>query len=272
MVRMLSLTMLGLLAVLALGCGDDDGATDSGAPDSGRDSGPDDPDTGPRPDSGPRDSGPPDAGCTDCGVVALVAGQLHNCVLRENGSTACWGKNTDAELGDGAMRHGMNCGDGLEDDCNSNPTPTLGITDAVEISAHGGPSTCVRNMAGAVTCWGTEWIPRTSGVPRLRQFEPFSAGIPDAIDLGNGNGHFCAVKMDGTVIGRGSNGSGQLGDGSRIDRVDPVAVMTLTDVIDVEVGASSSSTCARTDTAVFCWGANDTKQIGDGAVVHEICM
>jgi len=267
----MTLRIIVVLGLMLAGCGDDAApAMDSGTPDSGRDGGPP-PVDAPRPDTGPR---PMDAGMEIvCTPVEVVAGHLHSCVRCMENTTFCWGRNHDGELGDNRMRHAEDCGDGFDSrDCSSLPVPTLGIDDAVEISARGGPSTCVRNAAGAVECWGLEWADNPGFGGPIKHFEPFLAMIPDAIDLGNGFRHMCAVRMDGTVMCQGTNGSGQVGDGTRMmDRLTPVAVMDLTGVLDVEVAAGGATSCARKADEVWCWGANDSKQLGDGDIVHEMC-
>jgi alpha-tubulin suppressor-like RCC1 family protein len=271
LLRIKSWVLVCLIAGSALGCGDDAAAPgDAGMADTGpRDTGSGPVDTGPR-DAFRRDA-PPDAGCTDCGIIDLASGLFHTCALRENGTTLCWGRNTDAELGDIRMRHAMDCGDGLEDDCSSRPELTSMVDDAVEISASRGPSTCVRDEGGTVQCWGLEWMPPASGTPREKNYEAVELGVDDAIDLGNGDTHLCIVHTGGTITCRGRNSSGQLGDGSRMDRLMPVATMDLTGVIDVEVSVEDFS-CARTADAVWCWGANDLSQLGDGPLPHEVCM
>ena len=46
----------------------------------------------------------------------------------------------------------------------------------------------------------------------------------DAIKIATGGGHSCARLIDGAVKCWGSNGSGQLGDGTTINRLTPVPV------------------------------------------------
>ncbi len=74
-----------------------------------------------------------------------------------------------------------------------------------------------------------------------------------AVQLASGDFHSCARLADGTVRCWGKNGQGQLGDGTRWNRVVPVVVKRLTDV--VEIAAEGSRTCAvRANGEVWCWG------------------
>jgi len=82
-------------------------------------------------------------------------------------------------------------------------------------------------------------------------------------DLVGGDQHFCAVRSDGTVWCWGANDAGQLGDGTTMDRAAPVQVKTPAGKKFVEVRATENSSCAlATDDTVWCWGTNDTGQLG----------
>ena len=95
-------------------------------------------------------------------------------------------------------------------------------------------------------------------------------GVCDrVVDVAAGAGHSCAVRSSGRVVCWGKNESGQLGDGSVIERHTPVLVRGLEDAR--EVGAtfsnfpfSQNTTCARTDSLVWCWGGNENGQVGNG--------
>lgn len=74
--------------------------------------------------------------------------------------------------------------------------------------------------------------------------------------------HTCAVTLDGGVRCWGTNGRGQLGDGTTLDRVVPVGVRNLDGIRAVVAG---DHTCALTDRgAVACWGRNSSGELGDG--------
>lgn len=73
--------------------------------------------------------------------------------------------------------------------------------------------------------------------------------------------HTCALRESGRIQCWGSNMTGQLGDGSMLDRAEPVGVLGVADAIDVHTGFGH--TCAlRRGGVVLCWGANDLGQLG----------
>lgn len=92
--------------------------------------------------------------------------------------------------------------------------------------------------------------------------------IPAIVQISVGFDHVCARAVDRTVYCWGGNGSGQLGDGTTIDRRSPTPVPGLADV--AYVSASDRGTCARTMAGdVYCWGDNTDGASGDGTGVDS---
>ena len=64
--------------------------------------------------------------------------------------------------------------------------------------------------------------------------------LEDVISISAGDCYSMALTRDGKVFAWGSNACGQLGDGTREDRLTPVAVPGLEDVISISAGGSYS--------------------------------
>ena len=81
-----------------------------------------------------------------------------------------------------------------------------------------------------------------------------------------GDAHSCVRYSGGRVFCWGNDQAGQLGDGTTAPtRTMAVEVRGLTAPLD-DVEAGSAFTCALTrDEGVWCWGANDHGQLGDGS-------
>jgi alpha-tubulin suppressor-like RCC1 family protein len=78
--------------------------------------------------------------------------------------------------------------------------------------------------------------------------------------------HMLAVRNDGTVWAWGSNGSGQLGDGTTTDSSVPVQVSGLLNVVSVASG-EYHSLAIKSDGTVWAWGSNWYGELGNGTSV-----
>lgn len=78
-----------------------------------------------------------------------------------------------------------------------------------------------------------------------------------------GSDHSVALKSDGTVWTWGDNGSGQLGDGTLVDKLTPIQVPNINSVIAIAAGTNYTM-ALKSDGTVWTWGYNAQGQLGDG--------
>jgi alpha-tubulin suppressor-like RCC1 family protein len=90
--------------------------------------------------------------------------------------------------------------------------------------------------------------------------------ITNATSIALGGWHSCALFTDGKMKCWGSNGSGQLGDGTTTDRSTPVVVLGITNATIFALGEGHSCVLL-TDGTMKCWGSNYYGQLGDGSYV-----
>lgn len=76
-----------------------------------------------------------------------------------------------------------------------------------------------------------------------------------------GDNYFVVLKTDGSLWAWGDNRAGQLGDGTKSYRQNPVKVMD--DVRQVSVGRQHTM-AIRNDGSLWAWGDNGDGQLGDG--------
>ena len=89
----------------------------------------------------------------------------------------------------------------------------------------------------------------------------------DMSAVAGGNYHTIAIRDDGTVWAWGSNGYGQLGDGTTATyKKIPVQVSGLMDVTAI-AGGEAHTVALKSDDTVWTWGKNNKGQLGDGSTV-----
>ena len=91
----------------------------------------------------------------------------------------------------------------------------------------------------------------------------------DPASVSAGVNHTCAIAPNNTVWCWGDNTEGQLGDGTTTRSFAPVQVVGLSDVRQVSAGSYHSCAVRRADGSVWCWGNNQSGQLGDNSNVSS---
>lgn len=212
------------------------------------------------------DSASPDKVDTPPGVIftAIAAGPYHNCAIDTRGDIWCWGYNPDGRLGVGT--------DGDERD-----TPTLVNAPGVTFThvSLGWSHTCALDTTDRTWCWGSASRGRLgNGANAGTSLSPANVELPDGVTfvaLGLGHDHSCAIDTEGLPWCWGSNDRAALGNGTNDDGLEPVKVDAPSDTTFDSIIGGAGHTCAvSTADTVWCWGANDFGQLGDGTTDDHI--
>ncbi len=185
-------------------------------------------------------------------AIEIACGREHTCSRHADGSVRCWGSNSQGQLGNGAR------------DDSDLPVAVAGVGGAVRLAAGGG-HTCALVAGGRVWCWGANDVGQLGSTPIDTHPHPAPvAGLSDVTQIAVGMAHTCALA--GSALCWGWNVSGQVGPGNTTGEEPhpvPKTVAGVRGVVELSLGHAHS--CARTGGGgVWCWGANDNGQLGQG--------
>jgi alpha-tubulin suppressor-like RCC1 family protein len=177
----------------------------------------------------------------------VEAGYGFTCALRAGGRVACFGRNGSGQLGTGDFG------------ARSAPTEVFLPGPVASVSA-AFDHACAILRSGALHCWGS------NAEHELGQGEPVPSDRPvpvevlpgtGFVEVSAGQGHTCAIAIDGTTYCTGRNQRGEcgLGPGTPEQVVTP---MPVPGHVFVHVASGQNHTCAIAGGAeagaLFCWG------------------
>ncbi len=194
------------------------------------------------------------------GTIAVSAGFAHSCALLVEGDVKCWGLNDGGQLGMGTaggavQRSGI-------------PLVVNGPMVGFDV---GGNHTCAVTPSGTGSCWGDgTWgqigdggLSGTSRPRKVMGLDTTFGAAVNAIGLGLGFDHSCAVYTAGNIKCWGRNNVGQLGNNDTTSETFPVPddLYQTTTAISVASGATHSCAVLLGGT-VQCWGSNASGALG----------
>jgi alpha-tubulin suppressor-like RCC1 family protein len=152
------------------------------------------------------------------------------------------------------------------------PVCSAGVCVAAVSVAVGTVNSCAILSDGALRCWGAN----TFGSVGLGSTSPPVVATPQAVpgvagvtSVSAGNGHVCAATSAG-VRCWGADKYGELGDGMQgtsVFSASPVAPASWGDT-STQVAAGWYHTCVVSPAKVWCWGANDMKQVASATAMN----
>ncbi|HEX7122900.1 MAG TPA: chitobiase/beta-hexosaminidase C-terminal domain-containing protein [Gemmatimonadaceae bacterium] len=194
-------------------------------------------------------------------VIAVAAGTYSSYALGADGVVWAWGANGSGQLGNGSTVQ------------SSTPVPVNELTGIVAIAA-GDTFAFALKDDGTLWAWGDNAFGQLGDGTTVRRTAPvqvISLGA-SVSGISAASQHAHALKSDGTVWSWGSNGSGQLGDGTATTRTTPVPSIDLAAImVDVVlVRAAPFKAFAFTSVpSLWGWGYNQYGQLADGTTANR---
>jgi alpha-tubulin suppressor-like RCC1 family protein len=233
--------------------------------------------------------GLPVAVASQLDIARMSVGEIHTCSLTAAGVAYCWGSDFFGQLGAGAPGPDLCHTTAGALPCSTLPLAVAGGLTFASLTAGWG-QTCGVAALGAAYCWGdnangalgvgadTATLEACFFGPCGRTPLAVTGGLAFAT-LGAGVEHVCGLTPGGTAYCWGGNQTGQLGIGtdSGPDACTygpcgrtPAQVTGGRTFTKLSVGYFHSCALA-TDGAWYCWGSNNSGQLGNGTTGPEIC-
>jgi len=182
--------------------------------------------------------------------VRVAAANAHSCAIDDLSEVYCWGENARGQLGRGDRTPSLT------------PVRVSLPAPAATLSARFN-HTCALLRNAALYCWGQndegqlgQDDPGVGGDPTVADgLEPLPVGGAEWVDVGAGDGHTCAVRLDGALFCWGRNTSHQLGPDPRIQVRVPIQVDADLDWLEVDAGQQHTLALKR-NASLYVWGDN----------------
>ena len=185
--------------------------------------------------------------------VAVACGYQHSCAIVSGGGVKCWGENDRGQLGIGVLRGQKYV-----------PVDVVNLSGPAVAIDVGNYHNCVIISGGTMQCWGYNNTGQIGDGTITWRTSPTSVQNLSgaAVALSVGINYTCALISGGSLQCWGSNGYGNLGDGTNHHKYLPVDTVGLAQTTAVSAGFYH--TCAVDSGEVKCWGSNISGELGDG--------
>ena len=168
-----------------------------------------------------------------------------NYVIQPDGSLWTWGIGVDLYNSLGYS------------ESNLTPSAMKLMDDVVDYSSNMDNLLAVKSDGG-LWSWELDWPDASIGYP---SYDGPTHIMDNVVDVSNKDRTMMAIDSDGGLWSWGSNGYGQLGDGTTEDRYEPAKIMD--DVVSVCNGGGYAM-AVKSDGSLWGWGNNSFGQLGDG--------
>lgn len=184
-------------------------------------------------------------------------GETVLCAIRTDSTLWCFGTGTSGQLGQGTTAS------------SATPVQVTASTSWRQL-ANGSNHVCATRTDDTLWCWGQNTYGQVGDGSTTNRTSPVQIGSAVWQRAWAADRTTCALRTDGTAWCWGTNTAGQIGTGTAGGSVtSPSQVGTATDWI--QIAPSRTHVCGlRSGGTLWCWGANNTGQIGDGTTTDRL--
>lgn len=184
----------------------------------------------------------------------------HTLAIKTDGSLYAWGWNEFGQLGIGGI-----------DSSRFRIIPVrVGIDNNWASVSAGNSHTAAIKTDGSLYAWGNNYEGAFGdGTAMNGSFVPVHIGNENNwSSVSAGQSYTVAIKTDGSLYVWGDNTFGQLGDGTKVDKLVPTRI-GIENNWDSVVASHTYTVAIKTNGALYAWGCNDKGQFGDGTIVDK---
>ena len=193
---------------------------------------------------------------TDWKFILASKGGSFATAIKTNGTLWAWGTGQCGHLGDGTTI------------CHSSPVQ-IGAATTWKCVAKKGYGVYGWKTDGTIWYWGNVIVPASCTTTCYSTPVQFATAADNWKTFSVSNStHVIGIRKNGTLWAWGDNGSGQLGDGTTVDKCSPIQIGSSCDWRSTD-GEFGISFAIKTDGTLWAWGLSPSGALGDGTTVTK---
>jgi alpha-tubulin suppressor-like RCC1 family protein len=195
-------------------------------------------------------------------VTGIAGGSNHSLALTSSGQVLAWGSNVQGQLGNGTTT-------------NSSTPVAVSLPSGTTVTAiaGGGFHSLALTSTGQVLAWGFNASGQLGNGTPTNSSSPVAVSLPSGTTvtaIAGGVYHSLALTSSGQVLAWGSNGYGELGNGTTTNSSTPVAVSLPSGTTVTAIAGGHEHSLALTSTGqVLAWGSNLYGELGNGTTTNS---
>ena len=204
-------------------------------------------------------------------IVQITSGDTFTCAISHTYSSYCWGNNATNQLGDGTTTQSL-----ISVAVSQGNIPAGALVRQI---SSGTSHTCTLASDHKIYCWGLNTSGQLGDNSTTDRSTPVAVSAIQnannliALQVSSGDGHVCALASDYKAYCWGNGAGGRLGNSSTSNSATPVAVSQgamPAGTTFLQIVASTNGTCGLgSDYKAYCWGPNDSGQVGDNTTTQR---